>query len=273
MALDQFFDWRGRRVACTRFGSGPPLVFCHGTPFSSEVWRRYAEALSADFTVHLWDMPGYGASSKDPAHAVDLGLQGELFGDLLEHWELDRPHVIAHDFGGVVSLRAHLLHRRSYASLCLVDVVALSPWGTPFFRLVKDSSEVFIALPPAIHRGMLEPYISGASHRGLRDDELATLIAPWLTADGQPAFYRQIAQADEGLTDEIEPLLQSIDIPVHIVWGRDDTWLAVDQAERLREAIPGSTLSVIGEAGHLIQYDAPVALTHELESWLHTVRS
>jgi pimeloyl-ACP methyl ester carboxylesterase len=269
MPLDQTFSWRGRDVAWTRFGDGPPLVFCHGTPWSSELWRPYAEALSADFTVHLWDMPGYGISSKDPAHAVDLGVQGELFSELLAHWDLDRPHVIAHDYGGAVSLRAHLLHGRTYASLCLVDVVALRPWGTPFFRLVKDNAEVFTALPPAMHRGMIEAYISGASHRGLRDDELETLLEPWLTSEGQPAFYRQIAQADEHLTAELEPLLSSIDIPVHIIWGRDDTWIPVDRAERLHDAIGGSTVRVISDAGHLIQYDAPIALAHELARWLH----
>jgi pimeloyl-ACP methyl ester carboxylesterase len=34
------------------------VVFCHGTPFSSRVWRPYAEALADRFTVHLWDLPG-----------------------------------------------------------------------------------------------------------------------------------------------------------------------------------------------------------------------
>jgi len=86
-----------RVVAWASYGQGPALVLCHGTPWSSRLWADYARALSAEFTVYLWDMPGYGASSKVPAHPVDLGMQGELFGDLLAHWRLDRPHVVAHD--------------------------------------------------------------------------------------------------------------------------------------------------------------------------------
>ncbi len=39
--------------------------------------------LSRDFSVYLWDMPGYGRSSKPPEHDVDLATQGELFTDLL----------------------------------------------------------------------------------------------------------------------------------------------------------------------------------------------
>ncbi|WP_222847959.1 alpha/beta fold hydrolase [Ruania zhangjianzhongii] len=259
-------------MAWDRFGQGPPLVLLHGTPWSSALWRPMATALSARFTVYLWDMPGYGASSKDPDHRVDLGVQGKLFAALLNVWQLDRPHVLAHDFGGVVSLRARLLHGAQYASLCLVDAVALSPWGSPFFTLVRDHAEVFAQLPPAVHRGAVEAYIGGASHRGLGAEDLAMLVAPWTGAIGQSAFYRQIAQADERFTDEIEPRYGSIDEPTHIIWGSEDTWIPPERAGRLQQLIPGSSLAVIDDAGHLVQLDAPTALAAELTRWTEQVR-
>ncbi|HEU0286843.1 MAG TPA: alpha/beta fold hydrolase, partial [Nocardioidaceae bacterium] len=135
MKLTETFEWRGRSVRWRREGTGPAVVFCHGTPWSSRLWASFAAALRPEFTTYLWDMPGYGASSMDPDHAVSLDVQGELLADLLAHWELDAPHVIAHDYGGAVSLRAHLLHEATYSSLALVDVVALAPWGSDFFRL------------------------------------------------------------------------------------------------------------------------------------------
>jgi pimeloyl-ACP methyl ester carboxylesterase len=266
--LRERMPWRGRTVAWDRFGSGPDLVLCHGTPWSSTLWRPVAERLAATHTVHLWDMPGYGQSSMDPAHAVDLGVQGELLADLLVAWGLDRPHVVAHDYGGAVSLRAALLHGATYASLALVDVVALRPWGSPFFRLVAEHADVFTQLPPAIHRGVVEAYVRGASHRGLTAAQLDGLTAPWLDDAGRAAFYRQIAQADERFTAELEPLLGTLDLPVHVVWGRDDTWIPVDRATRLHDAIPGATLRVVDDAGHLVQYDAPEVLHDELATWL-----
>ena len=150
MTLGERFGWRGREVAWTRFGDGPPVVFCHGTPFSSIVWRPYAEALARDYTVHLWDMPGYGASSMQPDHAVDFDVHGRLLADLIGHWGLDRPDVVAHDFGGAVALRAHLLHGVAYRSLLLVDVVALPPTGSPFFRFVK-AAPGRARRPPRLH--------------------------------------------------------------------------------------------------------------------------
>lgn len=274
--LTHRFEWRGRTVAWDRLGAGPPLVLLHGTPWSSALWRPVAGALADDFTVHVWDMPGYGTSSMAPEHDVDLGVQGELFAALLDEWGLDAdtpPHVVAHDIGGAVALRARLLHDARYASLCLVDVVALAPWGSPFFNLVKQHADVFAQLPPALHRGLVEAYVEGASHRGLRDDDLAMLVEPWTSKVGQDAFYRQIAQADERWTDEVEPLYPTLDEPVHVVWGADDPWIPVDRAHRLHELVPDATLTVLPGAGHLVQLDAGEALTAELVRWLRAVAS
>jgi pimeloyl-ACP methyl ester carboxylesterase len=248
------------------------VVMCHGTPWSSAVWAPFAEALSRDFSVHLWDMPGYGQSSKQSGHAVDLGTQAELLSDLLRHWDLAAPHVVAHDYGGAVSLRAHLLHGATYASLALVDVVALRPWGSDFFRLVAENAEVFAAQPVAIHRGALEAYIASASHRGLTAEQMGILTSPWLSSEGQLAFYRQIAAADERFTDEVQDRYSELDLPVKIIWGRHDSWIPPDRATRLKQMIPGADVELIDGAGHLIHYDAPVQLAVALQRWLTNVR-
>ena len=135
--LDRRSSWRGREVAWWRMGEGPPVVLCHGTPFSSQIWRPFAEGLSVDHTVYGWDMPGYGASSKAAEHAVDFGVHGELLADLIAEWGLDEPQMVAHDFGGAVALRAHLMQGVPYRSLMLVDVVAIPPTGSPFFKFVQ----------------------------------------------------------------------------------------------------------------------------------------
>ncbi|QSB06538.1 alpha/beta fold hydrolase [Natronoglycomyces albus] len=121
-SLRHTFTWRGRHVRWNTYGQGPPVVFCHGTPWSSYLWHPFAVALSENYRVYEWDMPGYGQSSKQPDHDVGLDFQGELFAALLGEWNVDAPHVIAHDYGGAVSLRAHLLRDCAFVSF------ALSTW-------------------------------------------------------------------------------------------------------------------------------------------------
>ncbi|MFP5330796.1 MAG: alpha/beta fold hydrolase, partial [Acidimicrobiia bacterium] len=152
--LDEEYGWRSGTVRWARLGDGPPVVLCHGTPWSSFVWRDLAVYLSADHSVYVWDMIGYGKSDKPDAD-VSLGAQSDLFAALLEHWDLDAPHVLAHDFGGAVALRSHLLDHRNFRSLALVDVVAVRPWGSPFFRLVGEHPDVVGRLPEALHRAVV----------------------------------------------------------------------------------------------------------------------
>jgi pimeloyl-ACP methyl ester carboxylesterase len=270
MELTEEHEWEGRRIRWSRLGRGPAAVFCHGTPWSSRLWAPFAEALSSRYTTYLWDMPGYGSSHPGPDGRVSLDVQGQVFAELLRHWDVDSPHVITHDYGGVVALRAHLLHSARYASLALVDVVALAPWGSDFFRLVHEHVDVFDALPAAVHEGAVRAYVAGASHTGLTPAQADMLVAPWLGPDGQQAFYRQIAQADQTYTDEIQSRYPELDLPVLIVWGQHDTWIPVDRAHRLADAIPGSRLELINAAGHLVQIDQPVALATTLDDWLTT---
>ena len=92
---------------------------------------------------------------------------------------------------------------------------------------------------------------------------------PWSSQVWQAqAFYRQIAQADQSFTDDVQPRYPKLDLPVLIVWGADDNWLPVDQARTLAELIPGARLRLIPEAGHLIQFDQPERLAVTLYEWL-----
>ena len=119
---------------------------------------------------------------------------------------------------------------------------------------------MFAQIPPPLHEALLRAYIAGAASRPLADCDRDALVAPWLGARGQPAFYRQIEQADQRYTDDGEPLYPSIQMPVLIVWGVEDAWIPVDRAHRLAEVIPGAELRLVPDAGHLIRSTRPSTL-------------
>lgn len=247
------------------------VVLCHGTPWSARVWAPVARALSGNHRVFLWDMPGYGASPKDLVHPVDLVAQRRRFAALLRHWSLDRPHVAAHDIGGAVALGAHLMEDVELASLFLLDIVTLDPWGSPFFRLVAENESVFAAVPGPLHAALVREYIAGAANHRLSDDAVEALAQPWLDEVGQAAFYRQIAQLSPTHTAPVVDRLDRVRCPVRIGWGVADPWIPFEQAARLATALPGTPEVVaFAERGHLAPLEDADTVGQAVLRWLRT---
>jgi pimeloyl-ACP methyl ester carboxylesterase len=266
--LTQQFASEGGIVRWDVFGDGPPVVLVHGTPFSSFVWRDIARGLATTHRVFVWDLLGYGASEQRPGQDMSLAAQTRVFAALLDHWELADPAVVAHDFGGAITLRTFLLEQRRFERLALMDVVALAPWGTGFFHLVQQHPEAFHQLPATHHEALVRAHIRTATMQRLPREIEDALLAPWLGEQGQAAHYRNIEQNDQRYTDEVQPRYGEINVPTLILWGEDDQWLPVRQARELHGLLPNSRLSTIADAGHLVQYDAPATVIAALMTFL-----
>lgn len=255
--LDDSFATSAGRVAAGHAGDGPDLVLAHGWPWSSFSWHRIIPALAKRFRVHWYDMPGYGRSEMREDQATSLDVQGKVFAEMLAHWGLDRPRIIAHDFGGATTLRAHLLHGCEFETWVLMNVVAMRPWGSEFFDHVGRHVDAFLGLPPHIHKAVVEAYIKGALVSEIEQGDLDALVAPWLSEAGRGSFYRQFAQADERYTAEVEPLFGDLRCPVEILWGEDDPWIPLARGEALHKLVGKGSFTRLPGVGHLPQLEAP----------------
>lgn len=258
--LSHSFVFEAQHVAYDVCGSGPAMVLVHGTPWSSFSWRKIIGALARHHTVYFYDLLGFGQSQKHAGQDVSLRVQGKVLARLIKHWGLESPMVVGHDYGGTTVLRSHLLEGIEYARMVLVDPVAVGPWGSPFFKHVKTHEAAFAGVPSYIHAAMVDAYVCGAMHLKPPPEALAGILRPWLSEEGQAAFYRQISQSDQLYTDEIEPLYGSITCKPLLVWGEEDAWIPIDKGRALNKMIPGSRLVALPAAGHLVQEDAPQVL-------------
>jgi pimeloyl-ACP methyl ester carboxylesterase len=261
--LTETYDHDGREVRHGHLGAGPPMVLVHGTPWSSFNLRHLIRKLSEHHTVYFFDLLGYGQSSKAEGD-VSLGVQNKVLDGLLSHWALEDPIVVGHDFGGATALRSLFLNERPFKKLILIDPVALSPWGSPFFRHVRKHEAAFTGLPDHIHEAVVRAYVQTAAFKPLDEASMAGIVSPWTGELGKSAFYRQMAQADSKFTDEVQPLYPTITAPTLILWGREDSWIPLARGKELQGLIPGSVLRVIDGAGHLVIEERPEALVKEI---------
>lgn len=185
-------------------------------------------------------------------------------GALIDHWQLESPFIVGHDFGGTTVLRSYLLDQRQYKKMVVIDPVALSPWGSPFFKHIEQYEVAFAGVPDFIHAAIVEAYIKTASYQALNQETIDGILAPWSGEHGKAAFYRQIAQADSKYTDEYQDKFSDFDVPTLILWGEEDQWIPVEQAHLLHSKIKTSKLVTIPEAGHLVIEEKPDQVATEI---------
>lgn len=123
-------------------------------------------------------------------------------------------------------------------------------------------------MPEYIHEAILGAYLQDAASRNLDEAVSAAYMAPWTSPDGQPAFYRQIAQMDQRFTDEVQTRYGEIDLPVLIVWGEQDRWIPIEKGRELHTMISNSEFSPVPGAGHLVQEDMPGVVQTTLGAFL-----
>ncbi|KAL8772246.1 MAG: hypothetical protein Q9209_002458 [Squamulea sp. 1 TL-2023] len=289
-------------IKYTRLGppSAQPVIFIHGTPWSSRLWSSYALALSHKYSVYLFDNPGYGESQLLTPEATaeftnngSLTIQAEVTAALFTHWGFGgtstsgsneanearkQPHIIAHDNTGLVALRITIQHKITYKSLTLIDVVAVGPWGLPFFKLVAENESVFIAIPPQMFDGIVRSYIRDAAYKPLRKEDEDMLAEPWVSGEGRPGqegLVRVLKQASTRVSEDVEGeyhRLGESKLRIKIIWGKEDKWVPYERAEKLRGLIGGKAeVVIVEEAGHLIQLNQPERLMAEIVMFLGDV--
>ena len=267
--LPYTFEYQGRPVKYGIKGKGEPLVLVHGTPWSSFNYRHLIESLSCHYQVYYFDLLGYGESDKSNAD-VSLGIQNKLLNALVDHWGIEFPLIVGHDFGGTTVLRSQLLDKRNYRKIVLIDPVAISPWGSPFFKHIEKYESAFAGVPDYIHAAIVEAYIKTAAYHELDLETINGILAPWTGELGKLAFYRQIAQADSIFTDEFQDKFADVSAPVLILWGEEDQWIPCEQAYLLQRKIEGSKLVTVPNSGHLVIEEKPDVLAVEIRMFFES---
>ena len=258
----------GKRIAWGVHGDGEPVVLIHGTPFFSHIWRRIAPGLvDAGYRVYVYDLLGFGHSERPRDPAVDTSVSAQLpvLLGLFDHWGLERAHVVAHDIGGAVAQQLGVFHPQRVASLTLIDCVSYDSWPSQRTREQMASGlDALIAAPDADHRVHFREWMLSAAYdkQGLAEGPLAEYLEMVAGPVGQASlFQHQIRHYDPQHTLCVADRLRELSrLPVQLIWGADDIWQVPDWARRLHADIPGSSLHLLDDCGHLVPEDQPEKL-------------
>jgi pimeloyl-ACP methyl ester carboxylesterase len=258
----EMIDVAGIRIAYERAGDGPPLVLLHGyVGDGAATWRPQIEALSDEFTVVVWDAPGAGRSS-DPPESLGMAGYADCLAGFINALRLEKPHVAGLSFGGALALELYRRHPAIPRTLILAS--AYAGWAG--------------SLPVDVAEQRLQQALALAD---LSPDEFAGVLLPTMFAEGAPqesadafeasmrAFhpsgFRAMARA---AAEDLRDVLARITVPTLLVYGAKDVRAPLAVAEKLHEAISGSKLIVLPNAGHICNIEAPDEFNRAVRTFL-----
>lgn len=286
--LKRFADLEdGTRVAYVDQGEGSPVLLLHGCPFSSFVWRNVIDRLSGPTATPglrciAPDLLGLGDTETPVDADWRVTAQAAAVLELLDRLGLERVAVVGHDQGGAVAQLLTARHPDRVSALVLVNAEAYDNWPSraelPFLHAVRTP---FLgrALLWAMARPQLFRYAmttgQAVHHAAVLTDELvdgyvaANLATAQRRAKTRRFLAAQLDGTNQAQTAAVVEELAALGKPVLLVWGGRDVHFDATWGERLHQDLPGSRLSVLPDAGHLVMEEEPEQVASLIAEFLH----
>jgi pimeloyl-ACP methyl ester carboxylesterase len=232
-------------------------VFVHGNPGSVHDWARLVEATGKHGRAVALDMPGYGEADRPEDFPYTIEGYAAHLGGALEQLEIERAHLILHDFGGPWGLRWAIDHPDAYASTTLVDTGAL--YGYRWHSLakiwrVRGLGELFFAITT---RPAARMALKRGQPRPLPEEAFELFYAADKDRGTQRAILRLYRASPPSAIEVMGAPLREMNRPTLVVWGAHDPYIKVEHAEKQRRVFPDAEVVVLEESGHWPMWDAP----------------
>ena len=262
----------GLRLGRVDEGDGAPVIFLHGEPTWSFLWRKVLVPVrDAGFRVIAPDLPGFGRSDKP----TDIGWYtydrhtAALTG-LLEELDVRDATVVVHDWGGPIGLRAAVELRERISRLVILD--------TGLFTGHQKMADAWTAFRDFVERTDDLPVgflVRGACHTDPGEDVIAAYERPFPSTEakaGARAFPLILPVTPESPGAEAGQrtlaALRDDPRPKLMLWADSDPVLPLETGHRFAAALNGEIAHVIENAGHFLQEDAGPQIGALIADWL-----
>lgn len=246
--------------------TGRVVVMVHGFSVPSYIWDSTFNALSnAGFRTVRYDLYGRGFSDR-PDVAYDGALYDAQLEELLTKLYIDQPiDLMGLSFGGFVTAHFTATHPERIRTLTLVDpsssastMPAYMKWPIVGPFLFQTQSVPGMAdgqagdfLHPELHPTWADQYRPQMQYRGFGRALLRSRIA--LSETNFDSLFTQVGKTN---------------IPVLLVWGKQDPVIPIAQASIIQRAIPGVDFFPVDSAGHLPHMEQTATVNAKLLQFL-----
>jgi haloalkane dehalogenase len=262
----------GLRLARVDEGDGAPVVFLHGEPTWSYLWRKVIPPVrDAGFRCIAPDYAGFGRSDKPldfEWYSYDRHV--EIVEALVEERDLSGATVVVHDWGGPIGLRVAIEQPDRFDRIVITD--------SGLFTGRQRMSDAWKAFRDFVERTEDLPIsflVRGACRTDPGDEVAAAYDAPFPTPEsktGARAFPLMLPTSPEMAGAEagqrVLEALREDERPTLMLWADSDPVLTQETGRRFAAAIGRPEPETIENASHFLQEDAGEEIGRRIAAWL-----
>jgi haloalkane dehalogenase len=268
----RYREVEGLRLAHLDEGEGRPVVFFHGEPTWSYLWRKVIPPVrDGGFRCIAPDYAGFGRSDKPTEidwYSYDRHVA--LVATLLEDLDLRDATAVVHDWGGPIGLRLAVEHPDRISRLAIMDTGLFT--GE---QRMSDAWHTFRAFVERTEDLPISMLVRNACARGMSDEVAAAYDAPFPTMEskaGARAFPLMLPITPDmpGAAAGKRTLeaLRGDDRPALLLWADSDPVLPPKVGEAFAAAIGREPPRTIENASHFLQEDAGEEVGELIADWL-----
>jgi len=260
-------------------GTGPPILFVHGTPTNSYEYRHLIAALSTRFRCIAPDHLGFGESSRPRAFAYTPEAHARVLKEFVERLDLKDLTLVVHDFGGPIGLPL-VAGRGELGVGSVKQVVILNSWAWPLdddpkmargARLIGGAIGRFLYRYANASLRLIMPSAYG-DRKKLTKEIHRRYLDVFRDRDARVLVLHALAKSLLGSRSHYQSLLDRLErlraMRVLIVWGMKDSAFQPYQLARWRRLLPEAQVETIESAGHWPHEEEPARVLAAIERFL-----
>jgi haloalkane dehalogenase len=271
-------------IAYVDEGEGQPVLFLHGNPTSSYLWRNVIPHVTDDYRAVAPDLIGMGDSGK-PDIDYSFADHARYIDDFIDALGLEDIVLVGHDWGGAIAMRYARLNSDNVAALAFMETVgppslpvdgydAMPPDLAEFFQTMRSPAGEALVLE---ENYFVETVLPGLGvRRELTAAEMAAYRAPYPTPEsrrptlqwpreipigGEPAFAAEEVAANGAW------LLEST-VPKLLFHAEPGLLLPEPAVDHLRANLTDLEIRFLGAGTHYLQEEHPHLIGQGLADWL-----
>ncbi|HWM09638.1 MAG TPA: alpha/beta hydrolase [Solirubrobacteraceae bacterium] len=247
-------------------GDGPPVLLLHGWPQDAASWRYVIPRLADRYRLIAPDLRGFGQSD-----APGTGYDGMTFGAdaiaLLDALDIQRAHLIGHDWGGFAAFTAGIAAPRRVASMVVLNTIP--PWVEPRPRLARELWRAWYVVAMAAAGDRIVRDRPGLIARMLRGDRVHDGIS---RADAE-AYVARLQRPASAVATKLlyRSYLRTAGIvlarrghergrlepPTHFLFGTNDLAIPHRLLDGIERHCDDLELELVPDSGHFIAEEKP----------------